>query len=106
MATRWRILHKPLMHKLKVSTYIVQAIVCLHNFILTEQLRGTDMNEHNITAERNISPQNDAEIPEQDLQDEQIYNDHMENENEFVLDCQRQRQVLTNYFMTEVNAMR
>lgn len=105
MSSKWRILHKPLLHRLEVSTAIVQAIACLHNFIIAEELCDKETDRHYFKADSNIPVDNVAEIPEQCFENVEVQDEALEDEN-IVLEHLRQRQTLANYFMTANGAIR
>lgn len=97
MAARWQILHRSLDFKLETSISIVQALVCLHNFILTDELVQEE--EHRLYAPPNVVGRNENHGPEaEDEVEEEVGNGPRQ--------AVQQRQILADYFDSEEGALR
>ena len=96
---RWRILHTSISFKVRTSIAIVQALVCLHNFILEDELPPQE------NARYYAFPPKDFEIPTNPvLPEENIATD---NEGDAISHhVIQQRKILSDYFMSEAGALR
>lgn len=54
LVARWRILHKPIGMKVENVEAIIQAVTCLHNFIITTTLDDNQHRYENV-ADRELS---------------------------------------------------
>ncbi|XP_043469822.1 uncharacterized protein LOC122503377 [Leptopilina heterotoma] len=86
LSNKWLVLKDSIDFKLTNAITIVQAVVCLHNFLLTEELlldeRDRRYEEHQVrqVGENNLNEENDFDIPQEAIE---------------------QRNVLADYFISE-----
>ncbi|XP_043464633.1 protein ALP1-like [Leptopilina heterotoma] len=82
LSARWQILQKKMAFKLKTSISIVQALVCLHNFIITRELAAYEEQQQYFPErlmDQFIRANNAAEEEENNLNDELPLNDYENN---------------------------
>lgn len=96
LAARWQILHKRLDFKLETSFAVVQALVCLHNFILSDELVRED--ENRLYAPSNLINRNGNNEDEEEDQGE-------EENNNGPREAVQQRPTLAEYFDSEEGAL-
>ncbi|XP_043466356.1 uncharacterized protein LOC122501147 [Leptopilina heterotoma] len=89
LCSMWQILHKKLSFKLDTSIAIVEALVCLHNFILNKKLERGENFEWDRSTFHRINPTVDPDIEEDVIP---------QNRFEF-------RERLADYFQSEAGAI-
>ena len=96
---RWQILHETLRFKLNTSIAVVQALICLHNFIITDELTQEEDNRPYL---------NGFEVRDENFGEVDVVEADNGGGNEedvcppFAL---RQRELLTDYFLSAAGAI-